>query len=208
MEKESFSMKYVFMAVLFSVCLIASNLFETKIFAAGSLTLTGGLLVFPISYILNDLLTEVYGYKKARYAINLAFAMNLFVVLVAQIVRILPPEEFWDGQESFDFIFKADLRITVASMTAFLVGSLLNSHVMDIMHRKHADHSRFGVRAIVSSLVGETADSIVFFPIAFWTVGFRTMLLMMVTQIILKTLYEVIVLPITAACVRKLRANP
>ena len=199
------SSRYTVLTVLFCTCLIASNIFETKIFDAGVLTLTGGFLVFPISYILNDCLTEVYGARKARFAIITAFAMNIFFVGMAQLVRILPAESFWDGQEHFDYIFKADLRITAASMAAFLVGSLLNSHVM-VKMKERDGQKYFGWRAVVSTIAGETADSIIFFPIAFWPQGWRNILIMMATQIILKTLYEVLVLPITARFVRDLKA--
>lgn len=197
------------LSTLFCVCLIASNLFETKIFEFCGLTLTGGFLIFPISYILNDCLTEVYGYKRARFVILTAFAMNAFVVLAAQLVRILPAAPFWQGQQHFDYIFAADLRITAASMLAFLIGSILNAHVMVRMKERQGEKG-FGWRAVVSSLAGESVDSLVFFPVAFFGVGIRNLLVMMVTQIILKTLYEIIVLPVTATCVKRLkkRENP
>ena len=85
------SKRYILLAIIFNVCLIASNLFETKIFAAGPLTLTGGLLIFPILYIINDCLTEIWGFRNTRFVILTAFGLNLFVVGVAQIVKILPP---------------------------------------------------------------------------------------------------------------------
>lgn len=198
------SKKYTIAAIGMCVCLIASNLFETKIFSAGPLTLTGGFLIFPISYILNDVLSEIYGYKKARLAIITAFAMNAAFVGVAQLVRILPPAPFFDGQEHFDYIFAADLRITIASMLAFLAGSLLNAGVMSKMKERQGDKG-FGWRAIVSSLVGESVDSLIFFPIAFWGVGMKNILTLMLTQVVLKTMYEVVVLPITATVVKRMR---
>jgi len=188
--------KFTILAVLFCVCLVASNIFETKIFSAGSLVLTGGFLIFPISYIINDCLTELYGLKNARFVIFLGFAVNLFFVLAAQLVRILPPAEFWDGQVHLEYVLNANIRITVASMAAFLSGSLLNARVMAAMKAIQGKKG-FGWRAILSTLVGETADSLVFFPIAFWGVGAKNLFIMMVTQILLKTLFEVAVLPLT-----------
>lgn len=185
------------------VCLIASNIFETKVFHAGLITLTGGFIIFPLSYIINDCLTEVYGYKKARFSIFLAFAMNALFVGFAQIVRILPAEQFWDGQEHFDYIFAADLRITIASMLAFVCGSLINSKVMAAMKLRQGEKG-FGWRAILSTLLGETSDSLIFFPIAFWTLGMKNVIVMMVTQILLKTLYEIVILPVTAKFVKHL----
>jgi len=192
------------LTVLFCVCLVASNLFETKVFSLGGLTLTGGFLIFPLSYILNDCICEVYGYRRMRFVIFLAFGINLFFVLFSQLVRILPGASFWDGQEHFDYIFSANLRITVASMLAFLTGSILNSKVLAGMHERHGE-KWFGLRAILSSLVGESADSLVFFPIAFWGVGMRNLLVMMITQILLKTLYEVVALPLTSLFVSHLK---
>lgn len=199
------SKRFILLAILFNVCLIASNLFETKIFTWGSVVLTGGLLIFPVSYIINDCLTEIWGYRNARFVIWTAFAMNILVVGTAQIVRILPPAAFWDGQEHFDFIFRTDLRITAASMLAFVCGSLVNSLIMDRMRRASDSGRGFGWRAILSTLGGESLDSVIFFPIAFYGVGMRNMLIMMLTQIILKTAYEIAVLPVTARVVKNLR---
>ena len=198
------SKQFTLLSTGLCVCLIASNLFETKVFHAFGLSLTGGFLVFPISYILNDCLTEVYGYRKTQFAILTAMAMNAFVVGMAQLVRLLPPESFWDGQAHFDFIFAADLRITLASMAAFVFGSLVNAKVMTRMKARQGEKG-FGWRAILSSLYGETVDSLIFFPIAFYTVGIKNMLLMMATQIVLKTGYELVVLPITARVVKRLK---
>ena len=200
------SKKFTVLAILFCVCLIASNLFETKIFTAGFITLTGGFVLFPVSYIINDCISEVYGYRKAKFVIWTAFAMNAFFVLSSQLVKILPGASFWDGQEHFDYIFNANLRITMASMLAFLTGSIMNAKVMSRM--KHRDgERRFGFRAVMSSLAGESIDSLVFFPIAFFGVGLKNLVIMMLTQIALKTLYEVILLPITTQFVKYLKAH-
>lgn len=200
------SRKFTVLAILFCVCLIASNLFETKIFTAGFITLTGGFILFPVSYILNDCISEVYGYGKAKFVILTAFAMNVFFVLASQLVKILPGASFWDGQAHFDYIFNANLRITVASMLAFLAGSIMNAKVMSRMKIRDGER-RFGLRAILSSLAGEGIDSLVFFPIAFFGVSLKNLVIMMLTQIALKTLYEVIMLPITARSVKYLKKH-
>jgi len=196
--------RYALLTTFFAVTLIASNLFETKIFVAGSLTLTGGFLVFPISYILNDCLTEIFGLKKARFAIWLAFAMNAFVVVLAQLVCILPGASFWDGDAHFRYVFNADLRIAAASMLAFLAGSFLNARVLAWMKSIQGDKG-FGWRSIASSFVGESIDSLIFFPIAFWGVSAENLIVMMATQVVLKTLYEVLVLPVTVVVVKRLK---
>jgi len=191
---------YAVMAAVFCCCLTISNIFETVIFKAGPLTLTGGLLIFPISYIINDCLSELYGYSQTRRVVLLAMVLNLATVLIAQLLIALPSAGMLDTQEHFSAVFRMDLRITVASMCAFVVGSLLNSKVMVAMKGR----SRFGVRAILSTLAGESVDSLVFFPIAFWNVGWKGILLLMLTQIVLKTAYEIVLLPVTATIVRRL----
>ena len=200
----SFSVCFLLMAILFNVCLIASNLFETKLFVLGAISLTGGVVIFPVSYILNDCIGEVWGYKKARLVIWTGFAMNFFVVLTAQLVRLLPAAPFWDGGAHFDYVFALAPRITLASMLAFVSGSSVNAWVMSRM-KVASSGKRFSLRAIVSTIAGETIDSLIFFPIAFWGLEAGNMLKLMLTQIIVKTLYEIIILPVTMTVVKKVK---
>ena len=193
------------MAVLFTVCLIASNLFATKVFAIGNISLPGAVIIFPVSYILNDCFAEVWGYRKARLVIWTAFAMNFFVVVVGQIVVWLPSAPFWDGGAHFDYMFNMAPRVTFASLLAFLAGSTLNAFVLSKM--KVAQKGRgFSWRAIVSSIAGECLDSLVFMPTAFWGTGVRQLAVMMLCQVSFKVLYEIVILPITNIVVRKLKA--
>lgn len=203
-DRRALSVSFMLMAIVFNVCLIASNLFETKLFMVGNIALTGGVIIFPVSYIINDCLVEVYGYRKARLAIWTGFVMNFFVVAMAQIVRILPAAPFWDGGPHFDYVFAMAPRVTLASMLAFLCGSTVNAWIMSRM-KVASRGKRFSVRAIVSSVGGETVDSLIFFPIAFFGLGVKEMASLMVTQIVLKTLYEIIILPVTGIVVRKLK---
>lgn len=200
------SVPFVLMAILFNVCLIASNLFETKLFMAGSLALTGGVIIFPVSYIINDAIVEVWGYRKARLVIWTGFAMNFFVVAMAQIVRLLPAAPFWDGGPHFDYVFAMAPRITLASLLAFISGSTMNALIMSKM-KVASGGRRFSLRAVVSSIVGETVDSCIFFPIAFWGVGFNEMLKLMALQIVLKTAYEIVILPVTNYFVKFLKKH-
>ena len=193
------------MGILFSVCLIAANLLETKVVQIGGLSVTCGLLVFPISYIINDCIAEVWGFAKARIIIWCGFAMNFFVVALGLISVQLPAATFWEGEEHFNFVFGMAPRIVAGSLLAFLVGSFLNAYVMSRMKLK-SEGRHFSLRAIVSTLVGETADSLVFFPIAFGgilTVG--QLATMMTVQIVLKSLYEVVILPVTIRVVRAVK---
>ena len=203
--KEKVSVPFMLLGILFNVCLIAANLLETKVIQVGSITVTAGLLVFPISYIINDCIAEVWGFKKARLIIWSGFAMNFFVVALGLIAVALPAAPFWEGEQHFDFVFGMAPRIVVASLLAFLVGSFLNAYVMSKM--KVASGGRnFSARAIWSTVVGETADSLIFFPIAFGgLIAWPELLVMMGTQIVLKSHYEVIILPITIRVVKAVK---
>ena len=203
--KEKVSVPFMLLGILFNVCLIAANLLETKVIQIGSLTVTAGLLVFPISYIINDCIAEVWGFKKARLIIWSGFAMNFFVVALGLIAVAIPAAPFWEGEEHFDFVFGMAPRIVAASLMAFLVGSFLNAYAMSKM--KVASRGRhFSARAILSTLAGETADSLIFFPVAFGgIIAWRELLIMMCIQIILKSMYEVIILPVTIRVVKAIK---
>lgn len=203
--KQKVSVPFMLLGILFNVCLIAANLLETKVIQVGSLTVTAGLLVFPISYIINDCIAEVWGFKKARLIIWSGFAMNFFVVALGLIAVAIPAAPFWEGEEHFDFVFGMAPRIVVASLMAFLVGSFLNAYVMSKM--KVASQGRnFSARAIWSTVVGETADSLIFFPVAFGgIIAWKELLIMMGIQIVLKSMYEVMILPVTIRVVKAIK---
>lgn len=193
------------MGIVFNVCLIAANLLETKVIQLGCLTVTAGLLVFPISYIINDCIAEVWGFRKARLIIWSGFVMNFFVVTLGLIAVSLPAAPFWEGEEHFNFVFGMAPRIVAASLMAFLVGSFLNAYVMSRM--KIASRGRnFSARAIWSTVVGETADSLIFFPVAFGgVIAWRELVVMMGLQILLKSAYEVVILPVTIRVVKAVK---
>ena len=203
--KEKVSVPFMLLGILFNVCLIAANLLETKVIQVGSLTVTAGLLVFPISYIINDCIAEVWGFKKARLIIWSGFAMNFFVVALGLIAVAIPAAPFWEGEEHFNFVFGMAPRIVAASLMAFLVGSFLNAYVMSKM--KVASQGRnFSARAIWSTVVGETVDSLIFFPVAFGgVIAWKELLIMMGIQIVLKSMYEVIILPVTIRVVKAIK---
>lgn len=195
------------MGIAFVVCLISANLLEIKVINLFGLTVTGGLLVFPVSYIINDCITEVWGFRRASMVIWTGFAMNLFVVLVALLAVALPAAPFWEGGVHFNYVFGFAPRIVVSSMTAFLAGSFLNSYIMSRM-KILSKGRHFSLRAVLSTLAGETGDSLIFFPIAFGgLIVWRELMLMMAVQIGLKSLYEVLVLPLTNRLVKYLKSR-
>lgn len=210
------SVSFMLAGILFCICLVAANLLETKVFKVyGSVSLTCGFIVFPISYILNDVIAEVWGYRKARLIIWVGFAMNFFVMALGGIACALPPIEP-GADEAFKKVFAFAPQIVAASLIAFIVGSFLNAMVMSKMkmadrNKGHFDY-HFSMRAILSTLAGESADSLIFFPLAFYlfpllftgepALTFDIMLGLMVTQVIAKTLYEIVVLPLTIRIVK------
>lgn len=193
------------MGILFNVCLITANLLETKVIQLGPLTVTAGLLVFPVSYILNDCIAEVWGFRKARLIIWSGFLMNFLTVTLGLIAVALPAAPFWEGEAHFNFVFGLAPRIVAASLLAFLAGSFLNAYVMSRMKLAQGGRN-FAARAIWSTVAGEAADSCIFFPVAFGgLIGWRELLVMMALQIVLKTLYEVLILPVTIRVVKAVK---
>lgn len=202
-KKNNVSVLFLFYSILFCVCLITANVLETKQISLGVFNITGGLIVFPVSYIINDCVCEVWGYRKARLLIWLGFAMNFLFVLFGAIADAIPGASYWHNDEGFHAIFGLAPRIAAASFVAFLVGSFVNAYVMSRM-KINSDGRNFSLRAILSTIFGEGADSLIFFPLALYgVVPTAELPIFIVTQVVLKTLYEVAVLPLTIYVVKK-----
>ena len=201
-ENRTVSVSLMLMGILFCVCLIASNLVNAKVVQIGSFSMTAGFIVFPISYILNDCIAEVWGFKKARLIIWMGFLMNFFVVAIGGIACALPAAPFWQGADAFQFVFGLAPRIAAASLMAFLVGSFLNAYVMSRMKLQDRER-RFAWRAILSTIVGEGTDSLIFFPAAFGgLMPVEELGKLMLLQVTAKTLYEIVAMPVTVRVVR------
>jgi len=195
--KREVSVLFMLAGILFATCLLISNILATKILMIGSWAAPAGVLIFPIAYILNDVITEVWGFAKARLIIWTGFAVNILAVLFFSLGIVIPGAPFWQNQEAFATVLGNTPRIVIASLSAYLIGSFLNAFVMSRM--KVATKGKgFGIRAILSTLVGESADSIIFVSIAFAGVfPIGVLLTMIFTQAVLKTVYEVLILPVT-----------
>ncbi|MBO8480358.1 MAG: queuosine precursor transporter [Bacteroidetes bacterium] len=209
---SKFSTRFLVMAVVFAVCLITSNFFVPRVWQVGGLPLqlSGAVLLFPISYIINDCLTEVYGYRKARLVIWLAFALSAFTAVMSGLVCLLP-EPFDEGSkpmaDSFNSLFGMVPRTTIASLLAFIAGSTVNAWILSRM-KVATGGKAFGVRAVLSSVGGELVDSCIFFPFVFWGIMSPSVIAGMVfTQVVVKTLYEIVILPFTAWFVKRLKAR-
>ncbi|MDE7136020.1 MAG: queuosine precursor transporter [Muribaculaceae bacterium] len=217
---QSVPFTYMLLAITFSVCLIVSNLVEIKTISLGWLTITGGVLVFPISYIINDCVAEVYGFKLARTMIFIGFAASLGVTLVLQATLALPGSAEWTSQEAMEAIYGSVPRIMAASYAAFLAGSLVNAYTMHRMkaraeamqpyseNRLQRLSNSFSARAILSTIFGEGLDSLIFFPIAFaGTLSWTMIVSLILTQTLIKTVYEIMILPVTARIAGKLSSR-
>ncbi len=192
-------------AMVFVATLLISNTIAVKIIQAGVFTLPAGILVFPVSYIFGDILTEVYGYRKSRSVIWWGFFCMAGMSLFYYIATILPPAVFWKDQEPFARLFGFIPRIALSSFIAYLVGEFLNSFVLSKLKIK-TEGRHFWLRAVASTIVGQGADSLVFNIAAFAGVfPFTTVLFIAFSGFVLKSLYEVVALPITYKIVAYLK---
>ena len=182
-KRQTVSVLFMLLSILFCVCLIAANLFATKQIALGPISVTGGLLIFPVSYIVNDCVCEVWGYRKARLLIWTGFAMNFFFVLMGGLCDIIPAAPYYENTEGFHGVFGLAPRIAAASFCAFLVGSFLNAYVMSRMKINSQGLALGGVIPLEALP-----------PLMLW-------------QVVLKTAYEIIVLPVTIRVVDFLKKH-
>lgn len=204
-EKTKISKLQTVLTVLSVSCLLISNVVTAKqMLLPFGITMTCGIFVFPITYILSDVFSEIYGYKWSRVSCYLGFAINVLMVLVFELSISTPAPEYWQNQEAFMTVLGSTPRVLMAFLAAFLVGDLINDKVFKKMKEKHVgSHKGFSARAIVSSFCGELVDSCIFIPLAFLgQMPLNTLLQMFVIQVSIKTLYEIIILPVTNIVVR------
>lgn len=200
--------------VTFVVVLICSNLIGPAKAATltlpiiGPVTFGAGVLFFPISYIFGDVLTEVYGYGRARRVIWTGFAALIFAAVMAAVVVALPPAPEWPNQNVYEIAFGNTWRIAGASMIAYFCGEFVNSYVLAKM--KVASEGRFmRTRFVASTIGGEAVDSAIFYPLAFYNSGImpnELVMTLVLSQFVTKTLVEVAFLPVTTRVVNRLKA--
>ena len=203
----TYSHRFIVLVALFVTCLIAANITAVKLIAVFGLLLPAAIVIFPVSYILGDVLTEVYGYRQARRVIWLGFLCNLVVVATIWIGQILPAAEFWDGQAAYERILGLAPRILAASFLAYLVGEFANAFVLAKM--KIATRGRWlWTRTIGSTLVGQGLDSLIFIVLAFaGTMPLDALMGLVVTQWLVKSAYEAAATPVTYAVVGYLKRS-
>jgi uncharacterized integral membrane protein (TIGR00697 family) len=196
---------FILIVAVFITCLIVSNIIAVKLISVAGLVLPAAVIVFPISYIFGDVLTEVYGYSQTRRVIWLGFFCNLLAVIAISLGQLLPAASFWQDQKAYEAILGYSPRLLAASFTAYLVGEFANSLVLARM--KVATQGRWlWTRTIGSTLVGEGLDSLVFITLAFaGTIPSDGIVSAIVTQWLFKTAYEVVATPATYGIVNFLK---
>lgn len=204
-ERRGHSSWYVAIVAIFITTLIGANVTAVKIIDIFGLLLPAGTIIFPISYIFGDVLTEVYGYRAARRTIWLAFGCNLLFVAAVYGAQILPAAEFWDDQSAYERILGFTGRLLVASFFAYLMGEFINAYVLARL--KVITSGRWlWLRTISSTLVGQGIDSAVFVTIAFiGTMPITILIGTAVTQWLAKSLYEALATPLTYVVVGSLK---
>lgn len=198
---------YAILTGIATSCLIISNILAFKTFVLFDLILPCAVIIFPVIYIVDDVLAEIYGFSKARKVIYLGFIMNLVAVILYNIAIALPAPVFFEGSDAFALVLSNSLRVLIASFAAFFFGSLLNAWVM-VKLKEKAEKYLF-VRCIISTICGEGLDAIIFISIAFYgTMPVTSLLIMIIAQAGVKTIYEIIVYPVTRFIIYKIRELP
>jgi hypothetical protein len=199
--------RFLVIAGLFVTCLLTANVISAKLVMVGGLVLPAGVVIFPISYIVGDVLTEVYGYAAARRVIWLGFGCNLLMVAAIGVAGALPPAPVWTGQAAYAEVFGQTPRILVASFLAYLVGEFANSFVLAKM--KLATHGRWlWTRTVGSTIVGQGLDSAVFVTLVFaGVVPFAVLPGIVLGQWVAKVAYEAAATPLTYVVVGWLKAR-
>lgn len=210
MNRLTKSSLFTILASLFVGCLLISNIIAFKLVDVWGFTLPAAVIIFPIVYIVNDVLAEIYGFQKARQVIFLGFVINLLAVVAYNVAILLKAPVWFEGNEAFTIVLSSSLRILIASFIAYLVGTTLNSFIMVKMRKnKPAGSSGLFARAIVSTGVGEFVDAFIFITIAFiGTMPLQALMIMVLAQAIFKTVYEILIFPATKIIINRITLLP
>jgi queuosine precursor transporter len=189
----------------FVTCLITANIIAVKLIDVRGIVVPAAVIIFPLSYLFGDILTEVYGYARTREVIWIGFGCNALAVVAIWVAGQLPPAAFWTGQQAYQSVLGYAPRLLAASFIAYLAGEFVNSYVLARL--KVMTGGRWlWTRTIGSTLVGQGVDSLVFITLAFaGTIPQEQLIRVVITQWLIKTLYEVVATPLTYAAVGYLK---
>ncbi|ABC62746.1 queuosine precursor transporter [Erythrobacter litoralis] len=193
------------MAAFVAILLLSNLIGAAKLSTVAGFTFGAGILFFPVSYVIGDVLTEVYGYARARRVIWTGFAALVFMAFMSWAVVAMPPSEVWVGQDAYEQVFGLVPRIVLASIVAFWAGEFVNSFVMAKM-KIWTQGKALWTRTIGSTVVGQGVDSLLFYPIAFFGVWeTEAVITVMITNWMLKVLWEAVLTPVTYVAVGALK---
>ena len=196
---------YPYVLAVFVAVLLISNIGATKLIAFGPIITDGGALLFPLTYVIGDVLSEVYGFKAAKRAVFMGFAMAILAAVTFYLVQISPAAEGYENQDAFEAVLGFVPRIVLASICGYLVGQLLNAYVL-VKIKERTKEKYLWVRLLGSTVVGEFADTIVFCTIAFYgVITGAEFVNYVVVGYIYKTLLEVVLLPVTYPTIRAIK---
>ncbi|WGD37279.1 queuosine precursor transporter [Lysinibacter sp. HNR] len=188
---------YTGLMILFCVVLLISNVAAVKLIQSGPLVLDGGVFLFPLAYILGDVISEVYGWKAARRAVFWGFVCAVLAALTFLIVQIVPPAEGWENQEAYEAVIGFVPRIVLASLAAFVAGQLINARLL-VWLKERMPRGRLWSRVLGSTVVGQLADTLVFCTVAFYgVITGAEFLNYVITGYLVKVAVEVVALPVT-----------
>lgn len=205
MKKENTSKIFLIFTSIYITLILISNILAGRLISIGSISLTGAVIVFPFTYILSDIFTEVYGFNRNKKIIWLSFICNLIMVLVFMIVLKLPYPDTFKSSEEYNLVLGTTPRNLIASLAGFLFGNFLNSMILSKL--KVVTKGRFlALRTITSTIFGEAIDTIAFIVIAFWgRFSNELLVFMIINQAIFKILIEIIATPITCKIINKVK---
>lgn len=196
---------YALVVAVFCAALLIANLGAVKLVALGPVITDGGALLFPLTYILGDVLTEIYGFRAARRAIFTAMGIQVVAALTFWFVTALPPAPGWEMQEAYASVLGFVPRIVLASIAAFMVGETLNSYVL-VWIKRYTKEGHLWVRLLGSTVVGEFADTLVFCTIAFYgVITGAEFANYVITGYVYKTFIEAVFLPVTYRVIAALK---
>jgi len=202
---EKYSHRFLYLSVAFVVCLLLSNLITGKLIQVFGMVLTAGIILFPLTYILGDVITEVYGFRTSKRVIWIGFACNFFAVLIYLVTIYLPYPEFWPNQDAYVTVLMTTPRILIASLIAYLFGSFLNATVLSKM--KIAMSGKWlWCRTILSSIIAHAFDTIIFIFIAFGGIYDVSVIWQMIfSEYIWKMGYEILLTPVTCFIIIRIK---
>lgn len=197
----------VIMSCVYVGCLVAANTAAGKTFDINGWTWTTAFIVFPLVYIINDVLAEVYGFKTTRKIVVLGFAVNFLAVIAYQLMLAIPGSAVFDQQSAFETVLSTTPRATCASFAGYLTGSTLNASIMQKMHDMHGE-KHLMARCVTSTLFGEVTDAAVFnFGMWLGILPVSVIITTVVTYGLGKVLYEIVMYPVTRLIINKVKAT-